>query len=155
MAVNPKEKELTAVGISVAAGCKPCTNYHVKEACQTGASDEEMKRAAVAALDVREGATGIMRFHVLARLGEGGDGGDPGGDSGGAGETDRIKVLVSVGAAFAVNCTSSLKKHLAAAESLGISPDDIAEIVELAAFIKGMAVHHAERAAGITPEKAA
>ncbi len=151
MAVNPKEKELTAVGISVAAGCKPCTNYHVKEARQAGASDEEMKRAAAAALDVREGATEIMRFHVLARLGEGGDRGG----AGGASETDRVKVLVSVGAAFAVNCTSSLKEHLATAESLGISSDEIAEIVKLAAFIKGMAVHHAERAAGIAPEKAA
>ena len=73
MAVNPKDKELAAVGISVAAGCKPCTIYHVKEARQAGASDEEMKRVAAAALDVREGATEIMRFHVLARLGEGGD----------------------------------------------------------------------------------
>ncbi len=79
MAVNSKEKELAAVGISVAAGCKPFANYHVKEARQAGASDEEMKQAAAAALNVREGATEIMRFHVLSRLGEGGEGGATGG----------------------------------------------------------------------------
>ena len=29
MTMTPKEKELVAIGISVAAGCKPCTDHHV------------------------------------------------------------------------------------------------------------------------------
>ncbi len=29
MAINSKTKELVAVGISVASGCKPCTDHHV------------------------------------------------------------------------------------------------------------------------------
>ena len=38
MAITVKEKELVAVGISVASGCKPCTNFHVKSAREVGAS---------------------------------------------------------------------------------------------------------------------
>ena len=29
MTMTSKEKELVAIGISVAAGCKPCTDHHV------------------------------------------------------------------------------------------------------------------------------
>ncbi len=47
--------------------------------------------------------------------------------------------LVSVAAAFTVSCTSSLDKHLAAARSVGVSDDEIQEVVDLARFIKGKA----------------
>ena len=54
MAITVKEKELAAVGISVASGCKPCTNYHVKAVREAGASDEEIKQAVADALSVPE-----------------------------------------------------------------------------------------------------
>jgi hypothetical protein len=44
-----------------------------------------------------------------------------------------------------VNCTSSLKRHLEAAEALGIGADEIQEVVQLAVFIKKMAATHVER----------
>ena len=57
-----------------------------------------------------------------------------------------------MGAAFGVNCTSSLKEHLAAAETVGISQEEVAEIVKLAAFIKERAASHVERLVR-TPEE--
>jgi AhpD family alkylhydroperoxidase len=133
MAITVKEKELAAVGISVASGCKPCTNYHVKAVREAGASDEEIKQAVADALSVRKSATEFMKLHALARLGQEGshrhaDGPDP------------------------LNRVRDLKEHLAAAETVGISQEEVAEIVKLAAFIKERAASHVERLVR-TPEE--
>ena len=40
MAMNGNEKELVAVAISVAAGCKPCTDYHVEAVRKVGATED-------------------------------------------------------------------------------------------------------------------
>lgn len=151
MPITVKEKELTAVGISVAAGCKPCTDYHLKAVRKAGASDEEIKQVVADAIAVRERATKIMQGYALVQLGEAGYGGDPAPTA----ETRRMQVLVSIGAAFGVNCTSSLERHLTAAETVGVSQEDIAKIVKLAAFIKRKAASHVERLVGLTEEEAA
>jgi AhpD family alkylhydroperoxidase len=153
MAIRLKERELAAVGISVAAGCKPCTDHHVKQARTAGASDEEIKEAVDDAVSVRKSATEIMEAHALAHVGESGP--ESGPDAGPVGETSRVKELVSVGAAFAVNCVSNLEKHLAAAGTVGVSREDIAEIVKLAAFIKERAASHADRPVAMGKEDAA
>ncbi|MFQ6022633.1 MAG: carboxymuconolactone decarboxylase family protein [Acidiferrobacterales bacterium] len=149
MPITVKQKELTAVGISVAAGCKPCTNYHLKAVRKAGASDEEIKQAVADAVAVRERATQIMQAHALTRLGEAEQDSDPTPTE----ETNRMQVLVSIGAAFGVNCVTTLEKYLAAAETVGLSQDDIAEIVKLAAFIKDKAISHVERRVGLMEEE--
>ena len=141
MAITVREKELAAVGISVASGCKPCTNYHLKSAREAGASDEEIKLAVAGALSVRKSATDCMKAHALARLGQEGSHSH----AHGPGSVNRVGELVSVGAAFGVNCTSNLMEHLAAAETVGISQEEVAEIVKLAEFIKERAASHVER----------
>lgn len=141
MAITAKEKELAAVGISVASGCKPCTNYHVEAVREAGASDEEIKQAVAYALSVRKSATDFMKAHALARLDQEGSRSH----TDGPGSTNRVRELVSVGAAFGVNCTSNLKEHLAAAETVGITQEEVAEITKLAAFIKERAASHVER----------
>ena len=67
MALTLKEKELVAVGSSVAAGCKPCTRYHLREARKAEASDAEIHRAVADAASVRSNATEIMEGHGLGR----------------------------------------------------------------------------------------
>jgi AhpD family alkylhydroperoxidase len=138
--VTPMEKELAAVGMSVATGCKPCTDFHVKAARKFGASDAEIKQAMSDALAVRRGATEIMEAYGLAHLGER----RPGAEPDRSGTTTRVKELVCIGAAFGVNCVSTLKAHLEAAESVGISHDEITMIAKLSAFIKGKAASHVE-----------
>ncbi len=148
MAITVKERELAAVGISVASGCKPCTNYHVKAVREAGASDEEIKRAVTDSLSVRKSATDFMKAHAFARLGQE----ESHSDADGPDSTNRVRELVLVGAAFGVNCTSNLKEHLATAETVGISQEEVAEIVKLAAFIKERAASHVERLVK-TPEQ--
>ena len=57
MAIMKKEKELAAVGISIAAGCKPCTDFHMKAVREAGASDDEIRRAIEDAVALRNAAT--------------------------------------------------------------------------------------------------
>lgn len=151
MAITPKERELAAVGISVAAGCKPCTDHHVEVARKARASDAEIRKAVVDGLDVRMGATKTMARHALAHLGEQRWEVGPGA----AGDKSRLEALVRLGAAFAVNCVSSLATRLAAAERAGISREEIAEILHLAAVIKDKAASHVERLVGMTKDEAA
>ncbi len=145
MPLNAIERELAAVGISVASGCKPCTDYHVKAVRKAGASEEDIKKAISDALTVRVTATNIIRSHALVRLGQENQRHIPANSP----DTNRITELVSMGAAFGVNCASSLKEHLAAAESVGISPEEIDELMKLAAFIKDRAASHVERLVGM------
>ena len=52
---------------------------------------------------------------------------------------DRVAELVGLGAAFAVNCLSSLEGYIKSAEAAGVTDQEILEIAKLAAFIKGRA----------------
>ena len=139
MSLTTKEKELVAVGVSLAAGCKSCTNYHFKKVRDAGASDEEIEQAMVDAIVVRDKAKKIMEGHGFKLLSLKRFGRTEDDDDDEAGEPSRMGELVSVGAAYAVNCTSSMDKHIAAARSLGIADDEIEAVVELARFIKGRA----------------
>ncbi len=140
MSLTHKEKELVSVGASLAAGCKLCANFHFKEVQRAGASDDEIRQAMMDAIAVRDKARSIMERHGLKLLGlkfrRAAADED---DAESVGETDRMKELVSVAAAFAVNCTSSLDKHLAGAQSVGVTVDEIQEVIDLARFIKGKA----------------
>lgn len=141
MSLDLKEKELVAVSASVAAGCKPCTNYHFKKVRETGASDEEIKQTISDAMCVRDSAKKIMEAQGLKHMGIVKDVDDCGcSDS-----TTRIKELVSVAAAFAVNCSSNLEKHITTARNINISDDEIRSALDLTFFIKGKAASHVDR----------
>lgn len=140
MSINVKDKELAAVGISVAAGCRPCTDYHLKKVAESGAPSEEIRQAVADALCVKRSAADIMEAHALVQLGQ------PQADDCGCGDgNDRTGELVKIGAAYAVNCTENLEKHRALGKALGITDEEIAEIIKLAAFIKDKAASHVEK----------
>lgn len=145
MTVTVRERELTAVGISVAAGCKPCTDYHVKAARKARVSDDRIRHAITNALDMRRNATAIMSAYALVHVEEVPV--DPAGPL--TTRTDRVDTLVSMGAAFAVNCVSSLATYLRVAEEQRISQEDIRQVLKLATYIKGRAASHVERLAGM------
>lgn len=104
MSITKKEKELAAVGISIAAGCKPCTDYHMKAVREAGASDDEIRRAIDDAVAVRNAATSIMEHYGRSHLG------DARHEEAAAIPRDRVAELVGIGAAFAVNCVSGFGK---------------------------------------------
>ncbi len=151
MSITETEKELIAVGVSVAAGCRPCTVYHVKAARTAGASDDEIEHAVADALAVREDATRIMDGYALGQLG----GLTVDNEPTPIDASQRAEILVSIGAALGVNCTASLKQYLAAAAELRLPQEDVKEIAKLAAVLRQKAASHVERLAGMTKEAAA
>ncbi|MFC1714358.1 ATP-binding protein [Candidatus Poribacteria bacterium] len=138
MSLTFREKELVNIGASVATGCKPCTDYHFEKVRQAGASDEEIRTAILDAMLVRDNAKEIMEIHGLKHLGMATNAEDTGYTE----KTTRMKELVSVAAAFAVNCTSNLERHIAAARTVGVDEDEITSVLDSALFIKGEAAHY-------------
>jgi AhpD family alkylhydroperoxidase len=149
MSLTFKEKELANIGASVATGCKPCTDYHFNKVREAGASDEEIKHAISDALAVRDSAKAIMESHGLKHLGIATEADVSDSVEG----TTRIKELVSIAAAFAVNCTSSVKTHIAAARNTGISEEEVQSILDAALFIKGEAAHYVGQIVQLKQEK--
>jgi AhpD family alkylhydroperoxidase len=139
MPITKKEKELTAVGISIAAGCKPCTDYHMKAVRETDASDDEIRHAIDDAVAVRNAATSIMGHYGRSHLG------DARHEEAAAIPRDRVAELVGIGAAFAVNCVSSLESYSQHADSTGVTREEILEIAKLAKFIKERGASHVDR----------
>lgn len=139
MPITNLEKELAAVGISIAAGCKPCTDFHMKAVREAGAEVPTVREAVDQAAAVRAAANGIMYAYGLAQLGNE--------VSALPARVDpkRQAVLTGLGAAFAVNCTSTLEQQIAAAGDAGVSTEEIVEIARLARFIKGKGASHVDK----------
>lgn len=141
MALTVKEKELVNIGASVATGCKPCTDFHFKKVREAGATDGEIKKAISYAMIVRDSAKEIMESHGLQHLGLSKEEDE----LASAEKTTRMKELVSVAAAFAVNCTTNLKKHIALARNVDISEEEIESVLDAAQFIKGEAAYYVDQ----------
>ena len=141
MAITTIEKELAAVAISVAAGCRPCFSYHFKEARKAGASDQEIGSAALEGTHVRRSAADVMVHFADSHLKTSKQDGQQLHEI----EGDRGQLLIAIGAAFAVNCVTSLEKYFDTAEELAIPKEDIETILELSKMVKGRAAHHVER----------
>jgi AhpD family alkylhydroperoxidase len=139
MSITKKEKELASVGISIAAGCKPCTDYHLKAVREAGATDNEIRRAIEDAVALRSAATSIMKYYGRSHLGEAEH------EEVAAKPQDRVAELIGIGAAFAVNCVSSLENYSRYAESVGVTREEILEIAKLAKFIKERGASHVDR----------
>jgi AhpD family alkylhydroperoxidase len=143
MTLTLKEKELVAIGASVAAGCKPCTNYHFRKVREVSASDEEIEQAISDAIRVRDCAKEVMETHALRLLGRSREDVYCGGHE----DATRITQLICVAAAFAVNCTSSLQEHIDAARRVGVSDEELNSALDLASFIRAKAASHVDRMA--------
>ena len=139
--LTEKEQELVAVGASIAAGCRPCTAYHVRAARIAGADKEEIRQAANDALDVRRSATASMAQLAAKQLGDA-----PESDATNCPEKSLMGELVSVSAALAVNCVTNLETHLTAAWQLGATVRQIQTVLDIARAVKSMAGKKAEAA---------
>ncbi len=140
--LSDKDQELIAVGASIAAGCRPCTTYHFRAARIAGANQQEIHQAVEDALSVRNSATQIMTW-----LGREPSGNAPTPESSGGETQTLVRELVSVGAAFAVNCTTNLERHLAAARQQGATDGQLLTALKIAGAVKSTAESKARAAA--------
>lgn len=136
MSMTLLNKELVAVAISVAAGCRPCTTYHLNKVRAAGASDEAIEKAVANAMRVRNSAGESMRRHALGL--------EPKQEDCGCDSSQSVEELALLGASLAVNCTENIAKHLAVAKALDVPREELDEVLKLATFIRAQGVKHAE-----------
>ena len=143
-ALSDKDQEIIAVGASIASGCLPCTKFHLRAASRSGATEREALDAVHDATLVRQAATEIMAraggvSPVEAR--------GPFQDSTEA--RTLIRELVSISAAYAIACTTSLDAHLAAARARGATNRQVFAAVRIACAIRDVAGSKAKAAVGV------
>ena len=141
MSITPQERELVIISAAVGSGCKACLRQDLLVANQLHVTDTDITEAIAIAIEIRRCATNDIENFISSGLVESTE---PDQTSAGH-RSPRIKALVSVSAAFAVNCISSLKKQITAARALGIDDKDLDAVVSLSSFIKAMAASHVER----------
>ncbi len=132
--LTEKEQSLIAVGASVAAGCRPCTAYHVKAARSAGACDRSISLVIETAVAGRLSATAAMD-----KWAEQCHGAKPHIDDAFRAQKRLIAELTSVATAVAVNSVPDLQKHLEAAQELGARAEQIHIAIEIARKIKRVA----------------
>jgi len=132
--LNQKEQSLIAVGASVAAGCQPCTAYHVKAARTAGACDRSIALAIETALTGRRSAT-IGMGEWAARC----QGAKPEIDPDFRAQKMLLAELTSIATAVAVNSVPDLQKHLALARDAGARAEQIRVAIDIARKIKRVA----------------
>ena len=136
MSISTVDKELVAIAVSIAAGCRPCTAHHLAAARQAGAAVQAIETAVANAVCVRSSATEGMRRQALEI------GPQPSGC--GCSAKSAWEELAALGASLAVNCTENIDKHLAAARALGVAQDDVDVVFALVGKIRARATSHAE-----------
>lgn len=140
MAITPQERELVIIGVSVASGSKGNLRESVTVAHQLHVPDEDIDNIISTAIRIRQAATDSMENFVSAGFVETAE---P--ETSAADDLQRVQALVSVGAAFAVNCVASLSEHVTRAKAIGVPEADLDAVVSLTAYMKAMAASHVER----------
>jgi AhpD family alkylhydroperoxidase len=67
-ALNKKTKELMALSISIVTKCEPCMEWHLDQALQVGAKDEEIYETIDVAIEMGGGQAGAYARFVLKAL---------------------------------------------------------------------------------------
>ena len=67
-ALSKKTKELMALSISIVTKCEPCMEWHLDQAMQAGAADEEIYETIDVAIEMGGGQAGAYARFVLKAL---------------------------------------------------------------------------------------
>ncbi len=140
--LSEKDRELIGLGASIAAGCQPCTRFHLRAASIAGANDAEINQAVNDALCVRRHATEVMA-QIVGQYPK-----VPSSDRAGSQETLLLDELVAIGAAHAVNSVTGFETHFAAARKLGATDGQILTVLKIACAVKNTAAKKVEEAEG-------
>jgi AhpD family alkylhydroperoxidase len=67
-ALDKKTKELMALSMSIVTKCEPCMEWHLNQAMQTGAKDEEIFETIDVAIEMGGGQAGAYARFVLKAM---------------------------------------------------------------------------------------
>lgn len=145
MALEPRDKELVAIGASIGALCRPCIDHHIAAGRDAGLTQAELARAVDVAQGIHASAQGLLFRHSRALLF--------------ADETSRdapvqaprmplADELIALGASIGANCHPLLERYVAGVLERGMSRNQVRSAIKMAEFVQA-------HAAGVTAEKAA
>jgi len=141
--LGEKEQELIAVGASIASGCLPCTQFHLRLAASVGASRDEILQSVEDAAGVRLAATEIM-----AAAGRSSSAGATLKRPALVGTPSQLRELAAIAAAYALNCTTGLEAHMKAARALGATDKQMFAALKIACAVREAAGQKARVVAG-------
>lgn len=145
--LSEKQREAAAIGAAIGAGCRPCTQYHVKAASKAGFSGDEVLQAVRDAEALRVDAAVSIADYARQLLGGSAKHGDRL-----CSPAERQQALVQIGAAVGSNSGYAVDSLLAQARGLGLSNQALSEAIEIATKVKEVAAaffrKDAERALG-------
>jgi AhpD family alkylhydroperoxidase len=140
--LTTQEKEIIALGVSVAAGCQPCTLHHLEAARAAGVCSRGTTLAINVGAAVRRAAADAMagwaidQHGTIAELTEEW-----------VAQRGVVRALASVAAAFAVNSVGEFDRLVNEARTSGATDRQIEIAIGIARNIKSVAAEKIEAAA--------
>ncbi len=133
--LNAKQRELIAVGSSLAANCQKCANFHFKMVFEEGATLDEVNQAIRIANEVIESSQTIMQNWAESLLPEAKKN-----DQNTASEFDnQFEDLIRVGTAVALANPTNMRKYIDNAISSDVSEIDLRQTLRIAKIVRDSA----------------
>jgi AhpD family alkylhydroperoxidase len=142
MQLGQRDKELAAIGASVGCNCRPCVDHHIPAGRQAGLSEADLADAVATARAVRDEAIRLLAPRIDELLGRACAPIEPTPTA----STSRAQELVALGASIGVNSHPLLRRHIAAALEVGLTPAEVKAAAKMASYVQ-------DRAAEITADK--
>lgn len=137
--LSAKETALVGVALSVASGCRPCTERYVRAAEEAGACKRGIRLAIVTALAARQSATTEIAAWAESLQGE-----TPTLDEAFLAPRAMWQAIYSTGAAFAQRDTKGILDGKARATASGATAAQLAAVLAQARAILDTSRGHAE-----------
>ena len=132
MPLEPRDKELAAIGASIGANCEPCIEHHLAAAGDAGLSSAELDDAVATAHAVRRGAVTYFAARIEELLGHATSAADPIA----SGATSKPRELVALGVCVGANSHPLLRAHINAALDAGLEVHQIKSALKMAGYVQ-------------------
>jgi AhpD family alkylhydroperoxidase len=132
MPLEPRDKELAAIGASIGANCRPCIEHHLVAGREAGLSEAELDDAVATARVARHEAVELLSARVDELLGRGGPPPEPAA----AAQTSKARELVALGVSVGANSHPLLHLHIGAAFDVGLEVHQIRSALKMAGHVQ-------------------
>jgi AhpD family alkylhydroperoxidase len=132
MPLEPRDKELAAIGASIGANCRPCIEHHLAAGREAGLSEAELDDAVATARVARHEAVELLSARVDELLGRGGPPPEPAT----AAQTSKARELVALGVSVGANSHPLLHLHVGAALDVGLQVHQIRSALKMAGYVQ-------------------
>ena len=132
MPLEPRDKELAAIGASIGSNCEPCIEHHLAAARDAGLTRVELDEVVARAYAVRRGAVTYLSARIDELLGHGTSSAEPAGSA----ATSKTHELVALGVCVGANSHPLLRAHINAALGAGLKVHQIKSALKMAGYVQ-------------------